>query len=219
MTTKNNTSLVKNTARPIALKGNAPRSKSRTRRRTRRNTTETALTETALTANRAKRSVRSRRRYRRNASPGAATAGLIAAFGGALVINSFDALINRVAPNTSGMLRTVGKFGAGFLVGMYGNKLPVIGRFAPVIRNSLYLAGALDVVGTYVMPKIFELIDSAKSQLLPGATTPAQTVIDPATGQLGYQYQVGNGDVVQAFPQRGRAGYLNPQPRRSIAYA
>lgn len=198
-TAKKNTALVKNTARQVTLKGNA--AKPKTNRATSRATAT-------------KKPVKSKRRnYRRN-SAATASAGLLAAFGGALVINSFDLLINRFAPNVSGMLRTVAKFGGGFLVGMYGAKMPLIGSFAPTIRNALYLAGALDIVGTYLMPKVTELLSSGVSSVTNAISTPAvvatTTTTDKTTGELGRAYTLSNGQRFEVFP--------NWQGQRQIAY-
>lgn len=189
--TKKNTSLVKNTARQVTLKGNAAKPA------TRRNTTKT-------NAARHHRPVRSKRRSYRHNSAATATAGLLAAFGGALVINSFDMVINRFVPSLSGMLRTVSKFGLGFLVGMYGEKIPLVKGFAPTIRNALYLAGALDVVGTYLMPKITELLSNSITTVT-NAIAPAATVVatapvtNKATGELGRVLQLSNGSTVEVY--------------------
>lgn len=199
-TAKKNTSLVKNTARQVTLKGNAAKSSTAKRNVARPKTSRNA------------KPVKSRRRPLRHNSAATATAGLLAAFAGAMVINGFDMLINRFAPNTSGMLRTIGKFGAGFLVGMYGEKLPLIKGFAPTIRNALYLAGALDVVGTYIMPKLTDLLSSGVSSIT-NAISPAATVVatapttDKATGELGRAYTLSNGQTFEVYGSGNRPAF------------
>lgn len=194
-TAKKNTSLVKNTARQVTLKGNAAKP------------TANAAKKKATPA---KKAVPSKRKPLRHNSAATATAGLLAAFAGAVVINGFDMLINRFAPNTSGMLRTIGKFGAGFLVGMYGEKIPLIKGFAPTIRNALYLAGALDVVGTYIMPKLTDLLSGGLSTIT-NAISPAATVVatapttDKATGELGRAYTLSNGQTFEVYGSGNRS--------------
>ena len=202
-TTKRNTSLVKNTARGITLKGNTAKTSTYRRNKTRRATTN------------ARKTVRSRRKnYRRN-SAASATAGLFAAFGGALVINSFDLVINRFAPNVSGLVRTCVKFGAGFLVGAYGGKVGFLKGFAPMISNALYLAGALDLVGTYIMPKLTQMLDQAQASVSNALVGTGTTVTDSTTGQLGKAFYTRNGDRVEIYAR-------NQTPRgglqRRIAY-
>lgn len=195
VTAKKNTSLVKNTAGKVTLKGNAAKP------------TANAAKKKATPA---KKAVPSKRKPLRHNSAATATAGLLAAFAGAVVINGFDMLINRFAPNTSGMLRTVGKFGAGFLVGMYGEKIPLIKGFAPTIRNALYLAGALDVVGTYIMPKLTDLLSGGLSTIT-NAISPAATVVatapttDKATGELGRAYTLSNGQTFEVYGSGNRS--------------
>jgi hypothetical protein len=192
---KQNTSLVRNTASRLTLnKGKTTRRRKSSHRR---NTT-------TLKANRASQ-VRSRRRYRRN-SAASATAGLFAAFSGALIINLFDALVNRVAPQTSGTHRMIGKFGAGFLIGAYGNKLPLVRGFAPIISNSLYIAGALDLVGTYIMPHVLGFISPAAPVVV------ASTPVKLATGEMGMAHTLSDGNVVEVYDDQmpqGNYGYNN----------
>lgn len=191
-------SFVKNpSGSQIALKGNTAKPK----------------TNPALIENRA-RHHKSRRRFRRNPSASSVTAGLVGAFGGALVINGFDAICNRVAPNTSGLLRTIGKFGVGFLIGMYGNKLPIIKGFAPLISNSLYLAGALDVVSTYVMPWLMNTVSNFQLPSLASLTGSTST-----GGQLGQVMVLPNGQRAMVYDNRRNvSSYGGYNPSRTFAH-
>ena len=188
---KKNTSLVRNPASRMTL----GKGKTTTRRKTRAHRNTTA----AMKANSSKY-VRSRRRYRRN-SASSATAGLLAAFGGALVINGFDAVVNLIAPNSSGTIRMISKFGLGFLVSMYGNKLPLVRGFAPIISTSLYIAGALDVVGTYVMPHVLGLLGQGTAAAAP-VVVASQPVTDPTTGEMGMIHTFSNGDTATIYNQQ-----------------
>ena len=197
------TAFVKNTASRLALKGNVAKSST-----VRKNTAKRATT---------KKPVRSKRRPLRRNSAGSATAGLLAAFGGALVINGFDMVINRFLPNTSGMIRTIAKFGGGFLVGMYGSKVPLIRGFAPTISAALYLAGALDLVSTYLMPKLTDLLDSGLSTvsnaISPAQVVAATTVQDKTSGELGRAYTLSNGQSFEVY-----GGNQSPSWQGGFAY-
>lgn len=195
-TAKKNTALVKNTARQVTLKGNA--AKSSTRRKT-------------VRRNAAKKPVRSRRRYRKNVGGTSVFGGALSAFGGALVINLFDLGVNKIFPNVSTTIRTGAKFGAGFLTLMYGSRISFLRSYAPMIGNALIFAGALDVVGTYLMPKVSELLNTGVSTLT-NAISPAQVVStttaqDAKTGELGKGYYLNNGSYVEVFPRQGRYAY------------
>jgi hypothetical protein len=190
--------------------------KSTGRRRTRRNTTTTAAA--ALKTNR-KRPVRSRRYRRNSASSGAGLFGVILSAGfGALVINLFDAAINRLAPQTSAGYRTLAKgvIGGGLL--MFGGKLlPMFARkYAPTVGGAFIFATALDLVATYAMPKILSLTgvsQAAQSAPVVVASQPAKA----ASGEMGMVHQLSNGDVVEVWEQPSYGGYGARQAGYSYA--
>jgi hypothetical protein len=195
--TKQNTSLVRNTASRLTLnKGKS----TRRRKTTRRNTTATALK-----TNR-KRTVRSRRYRRNSASSGHGLFAVILSAGfGALIINLFDAGINRLAPQTSAGYRTLAKgvIGGGLL--MFGSKLPAFARsYAPTVGGAFIFATALDLIATYAMPKILSLTGvSQQAAPVVVASQPAKA----ATGEMGMVHQLSNGDTVEVWEQPNYGGY------------
>lgn len=199
--TKRNTSLVKNPARQVTLKGNTAK---RTNALTRNRSKKRAVV--------AKKQVRSKRRYRRNPAMGGALDGLLPALIGAVGINLFDLGVNTVAPNLSATIRTGAKFFAGFAFKAWGRRIPVIGAYSGTIGNALYLAAGLDIVATYVMPSIAGLIATAKTQvsgLLGNGAVQTGTATD-GQGNIGAMYQLPNGQRVEVFrrqPQRQRIAF------------
>jgi hypothetical protein len=116
---------------------------------------------------------------------------LVGAFATAIVINSFDIVINRFFPSLSGLVRTAAKFGGGWAVGKFGSRLPVIGTYSRMLSYALYLAGALDVVQTYVMPPLVSLLMPAPMQ-----PAPMPVMKQLPSGELGESYRLPNGDEV-----------------------
>jgi hypothetical protein len=159
-----------------------------------------------------------RKNYRRNTAA-SQTAGLFTAFLIALTINLFDAGVSRVLPSASSFWRTIGKFGVGWAAGQWGTKYALTRRIAPVLRDSLYIAGFLDVVATHAMPRILGLVDSLTAKYLPSASTaaavapagsvPAGTTTS-AAGQLGQVFMTPQGQRIAVYDNRQSIGY-NPQ--------
>lgn len=155
-----------------------------------------------------------KRIYKRNPA-NSTMSELLVAFGGALVINSFDLGVNYFFPTVSGLVRTGAKFGLGWLVGTYGSKMPFIKNFAPLIKSALWIAGALDVVSTYAVPYALQTLGVA----IPTATNAAQAAANSAapqliaapvqvqtpSGEMGYLYQYDNGDQAILIDERQQA--------------
>ncbi|HEX9961136.1 MAG TPA: hypothetical protein VGB00_09405 [Pyrinomonadaceae bacterium] len=126
---------------------------------------------------------------------------IIATFGGAFAIVSFDVLVNRYAPQISGLIRTGVKFGAGWAFGRWGRKLPVIGRFSTAISYAFYFAGALDVVSQHLAPAIIKYVaPSLVAEPVPIAP-PVQ--IQTAGGQMGLHYQMSDGSDILVLDDDG----------------
>ena len=138
------------------------------------------------------------RRYRRNSGGASSLVSVVlsSAFG-ALIINLFDAAVNRLAPTTSAGYRTIAKGVIGIGLLMFGNKLPRFARsYAPVVGGAFIFAGALDVVSTYAMPKILGLLPE------PDAPQVVGTVQDKATGQLGTAIRMPDGSRAEVYVQQ-----------------
>lgn len=134
-----------------------------------------------------------RRSYRRNPSP--TTNAIVFALGGALTINVIDEAVRRFMPTISAPISVGLKLGAGWAIGKYGSKL--LGGWAGIAQNALYLAAALTAIDQWVKP------------LLPGFFTTAavnqpqpvaqQQITNPSTGQLGIRYALSDGNLVDIY--------------------
>lgn len=204
MTTKNNTSLMRNPASRRTLgKGNSTARKTTARKTTaKRNPTK---------------QVRSRR-YRRNSASAGAMSLVTTVFGavlGALIINLFDLGVNRLAPSTSAGIRTGVKGAIGASLLLFGKKLPAGRQYAPVVGGAFLLAAALDGVGTYLMPTITGLLPAAQP------TVVAQTTGVTSTGEMGQIYQMSDGNIYeipnQTLPQYSDNYSNNYQQGRQLA--
>ena len=143
---------------------------------------------------------KNQRSYTRNGTAASLIGSGMAAFGGAAVITGVDLLVNQYAPNLSTGIRTGVKIVGGVAFKMWGKKIPVVGAYSDTIGNALLLAGALDVLGNTVVPYVVNWL----------APAPAPVQIkDPATGQLGMQYQMPNGEVMQVFNDSQNSAYGN----------
>ena len=181
---KQNTSLVKNTASRVNLKGNTTK-RSKKRKYTKRNPAK---------------QMRVRRKYRRNPVHAGAMSLITTVFGavlGAFIINLFDFGVNRFAPMTGAGLRTgvKGAVGAGLL--LFGNKLPFGRSYAPMVGGAFVLAAALDGVATWLMPTLTGWLapSAAPAQIV--STTQGQT----STGEMGMIHRLSNGDTVEVINQ------------------
>ncbi len=152
---------------------------------------------------------KNKRNYTRNGAVASLFGSALAAFGGAAVITGCDLLINRFAPQISTTVRTVVKVGAGVGFKMFGKKLPFVGAYSDTVGNAFLLAGALDILGNKVVPYVV-------NWLAPAAVSAPVVVKDPATGQLGYEYQTPDGrmrifdDANDAYPPN-YSGYPSNQ--------
>lgn len=191
---KRNTALVKNTSRAVTLKGNAAKSTAVKRN----NAKKQAVV--------AKKTVHSKRRFRRNSGSPSVFAGVFGAFAGATAINLFDLGVNSVFPNISPTIRTGAKFASGFAMLMWGSKISFLRSYAGLIGNSLIFAGALDLVGTYLMPILTDWVNkgvsSVSSLVSPSQVVSTTTTQDTATGQMGTAYQLRNGSRVEVYNNR-----------------
>lgn len=159
-----------------------------------------------------------KKNYRRNTAA-TQSAGLFTAFLIALTINLFDASVSRLIPSASSFWRTVGKFGLGYAAGAWGKNYAITRRVAPVVRDSLYIAGFLDLVATHLMPRVLSGVDWLQAKYLPTSTaaaavapagsTPAGTTTS-ASGQLGQVFISPQGQRYAIYNNQPALGY-NPQ--------
>ncbi len=134
------------------------------------------------------------RRYRRNPSP--TTNAIVFALGGALTINVIDEAVRRFMPTISAPISVGLKLGAGWAIGKYGSKL--LGSWAGIAQNALYLAAALTAIDQWVKPLLpgFFTTTAAVNQPQPVSQ---QQVTNPATGELGMRYALSDGNIVDVF--------------------
>jgi len=142
---------------------------------------------------------------KRNTAGNAILSVLIMALGGAFTIAGFDWAVNYVAPQTSTTIRTGAKFAVGFAVGQYGRKLPIIGNYANVIQNTLFVFGFVDLVNDHVLPRLAPYLPGS----LAAAPVPVSKPIaakDPNTGELGMLQEMSDGSqLFYVDPTQGSA--------------
>ena len=138
-----------------------------------------------------------RKVVRRNPTGNATVNTLIAAFGGALAITGFDFVINYFMPQISSLVRTASKFGAAFLIGNYGKKLPLMGRYATGISNTLYLFGFVDLIANHVVPRVMPYLPQ------PAAAAAPPQIVKTASGELGALLQMPDGSQAVLIDETG----------------
>ncbi|MGI8642388.1 MAG: hypothetical protein ACR2MG_20865 [Pyrinomonadaceae bacterium] len=180
---KKNTSLVANPG------GSSPVARAKA--------TTTKTNAAQKTAGAQKTSIVRKKAVRRNPTGSVLINTLIAAFGGALAITGFDFTVNYFMPQISTTVRTLGKFGAGFLVGQYGKKLPLIGSYAGGISNTLYLFGFVDLLANHVVPRVLPLLSQR------AASTAAPKIVQTASGEMGALIDMPDGSQAVLIDETG----------------
>ena len=136
------------------------------------------------------------RRYTRNSAMSSLFGSALAALGGAAIITGFDVMVNQYAPTVSSGLRTgvKGVLGVGFK--MWGKKIPVVGSYSDAIGNAFLLATGLDVLGNVVVPYVMNWLSPVAAPV---------AIKDPATGQLGVQVAMPDGQIMRIFDDTSNA--------------
>lgn len=137
---------------------------------------------------------------KRNPTGNAFVNVMIAAFGGALAITGFDYLVEYFAPTVSGTIKTGAKFVAGWTIGNYGRRIPIIGAYSGIISNTLYIFGFADLITDHLMPAVRPYLPGAAPRLI----AQPKAVQDPTTGELGWLHELDDGS--QYFMVDANAG-------------
>lgn len=171
--------------------GKSPVSKAKT------NTAKKPVSEAKPAAAAARR----KRPVKRNTAASNIISTVFAAFIGASGIVGFDVVVNWLAPQLSATIRTIGKFSAAFLIGHYGRKMPVIGRYSDTISKTLYVFAAADVLANHLVPLIMPYLNKAKMAVLP--PPPPQQLVRTETGELGALIQMPDGSQAVLIDETG----------------
>lgn len=138
-----------------------------------------------------------RKVVRRNPTRNATVNNLIAAFGGALTITGFDFVVNYFLPQISSFVRTGAKFGAAFLIGNWGKKVPFIGSYSSTISNTLYVFGFVDLIANHLLPRVMPYLPAA------AAAAPPPQIVQTASGELGALIQMPDGSQAVLIDETG----------------
>lgn len=181
---KTNTALVYNPAgsRRLSLGGSRSVSNPRKRRRARprrRNPVQKTVAR--------RNPSRSRRINPITSISGLVTAAVMAGVG----VSLFDVVVNRVAPASSGLLRTGIKAGSAWAIANYGGRIPLLGKYKQEIALVLLTSAAIDVMKVYVLPLI--------APVLGGFVSAAPLDATGDDGSLGNIY----GNAPLSYPQYG----------------
>ena len=134
---------------------------------------------------------------RRNPTRNATVNNLIAAFGGALSITTFDYVVNYFFPTLAVWIKTAAKFGAAFFIGNYGKKVPFFGAYSGTISNTLYVFGFVDLLANHVLPRIMPYLPQ------PAPALPAPTIVQTASGELGALVRMPDGSNAVVIDETG----------------
>lgn len=102
-------------------------------------------------------STRRRSNPRRVLNPISSVSGLLAAaiFTG-VGVSIFDVIVQRVAPQSQGLMRTGIKAGGAYAFLTWGDKVPVLKKYKNEIALVLGVSAAIDVMKLYVFPLVYQ---------------------------------------------------------------
>lgn len=188
---KPNTALVFNPSGGLSIRSNGRSRPARRKARANPTARRPSLTASAKTNPR-------RRRRRRNPS---GLAGLIrnpASSGGLIVtafmvgvsVSLFDAITQRVIPQTSPLVRVGTKLaGALFFQSAYGSKVPILGKYKNEAALVLGVAAMVDLTKLYILPAILPVwnqVAGGALSLLPAPPAAGQPAANGGTlGNIG----------------------------------